>query len=131
MAVLPVDLILPTGNMPEDWHSVESIQEWIALGVVTAPVESSEEQIDAITTAYAYYRGYRAKAAVLLGSPDSVTLPAVSVSQSNGRYDRMMAAAEAYRLEWEELVAGVVPVVTPVVLMESRTVTVPISHRWV
>lgn len=116
--------------MPADWHSVESLQEWIDLGYASTPVEASEAQGYAIAAAYAYYRGYSAQADILLGSPDSMGMDGMSIAQSNGRYDRMMAKAESYRVQWEALVSGVTYVEPEVVLRQSRSVAVPISYTW-
>jgi hypothetical protein len=132
MPIFPVDLTLPTGKMPADWHLPDALQEWIDQGYASAPPEASEAQADGVATAYAYWRGYEARADTLLGSPDNVGLPnGLSVAQSNGRYDRMMAKAEEYRLAWEAAVAGIVVIVPEVKLRQSRTVTVPLNFRWV
>jgi len=131
MPILPVHVTLPTGSMPADWHSEADIQAWIDLGYASVPVEANEAQADGIATAYTYYRGYSAKADRLLGSPDNVGLGDMSVAQSNGRYDRMMAKAAEFLAEWEGLVAAVVPVVPPeVTLRQSGSFAVPISFRW-
>jgi hypothetical protein len=117
--------------MPADWHSPDDVQAWIDLGYASAPVEATTEQEDGIASLYAYFRGYGAKADALLGSPDNVGLEGMSVAQSNGRYDRMNAKAEQYRLAWEGAIAAlvVVPESEPV-LKESRSVAVPITYRW-
>lgn len=131
MPILPVDLTLPAGRMPVDWHTTDALQEWIDQGYASAPLEATTEQADTIATAYAYWRGYEAKADTLLGSPDNVGLPSgLSVAQSNGRYDRMMAKAEEYRLEWEGAVAGVVIVEPEIVLRQSGSVSVPLNYVW-
>lgn len=130
MAVLPVYVTLPTGRMPVDWHTEPDLQEWIDLGYASAPVESNEAQADAIATAYTYYRGYSARADTLLGSPDNVGLGDMSVAQSNGRYDRMVKAAEGYLLEWEALVAGVAPEPAPVSLRRGRSTCSNIVFHW-
>ena len=72
MPVTASDLVLPTGRMPADWFLSSDIEGWLILGYDTAPVEATVEQADAIATAYAYYRGYEAKADTLLGSPLSL-----------------------------------------------------------
>jgi hypothetical protein len=128
--ILPVDLTLPAGKMPADWHATDALQEWIAQGYASAPLEATTEQADAIATAYAYWRGYEAKAATWLGSPDNVGLGDMSVAQSNGRYDRMMAKAEEYRVEWGNAIASVTVVVPVVTLRQSGTVSVPLNFRW-
>jgi hypothetical protein len=131
MAVLPADVVLPVGSMPADWHTASDVEEWIALGYASAPVEATEAQADAIATAYTYYRGYSAKADTLLGSPDNVGLGDMSVAQSNGRYDRMMAKAEEFRLAWQGYIADVTPEPEPEpVLYVSRSAAVPITYRW-
>lgn len=131
MAVLPTDLILPVGSMPSDWHSTESLEEWIALGEASVPVEADAAQADAIVTAYAYYRGYSARAVKLLSSPDNISLPGgLSIAKSNGRYDRMMAIAESYRLAHEAAVAAVTYVEPEVELYVSRSSSAPIVYRW-
>jgi hypothetical protein len=128
--VFPADIVLPVGSMPADWHSVEDIQAWIDLGYGTAPVGATTPQADAIATAYAYYRGYNAKADTLLGSPDNVGLGDMSVAQSNGRYDRMKSQAAGFYAQWEAAVVAVTYVEPEVVLHTSRTVTIPIYYRW-
>lgn len=117
-----------------DWHPTPDIEAWIALGYATAPVEASEAQADAVATAYTYYRGYRARADTLLGSPDSVGgigSTGISVSQSNGRYDRLVAESEAYLLEWQTLVASLEPVPVPeATLRQSSSGSARINFSW-
>ena len=118
--------------MPVDWHTEPDLQEWIDLGYASVPLEADEEQSDAIVTAYTYYRGYRARADTLLGSPDNVGQSDMSVAQSNGRYDRMVAQAEAYLAEWQALVAGVLPEPEPEApLRVSRSTYARINFHWV
>jgi hypothetical protein len=131
MAVLPTDLVLPVGSMPSDWHSTESLEEWIALGYAVVPLEATEPQADGIVTQYAYYRGYLAKAAELLGSPDNLSLPGgLSIAQSNGRCDRMLAIAESYRLAFEAAIVAVTYVEPEPELYVSRSGSAPIFYRW-
>lgn len=130
MPVLPADLILPTGSMPADWHATQDIQAWINLGYDSAPVEASTAQQDGIAAAYAYYRGYSAQADTLLGSPDSMGMDGMSIAQSNGRYDRMLAKAESFRVQWEALIGEVTYVEPVVVLRQSRSAAVPIVYTW-
>lgn len=134
MPILPVDVTLPAGRMPLDWHTTPDIEAWIALGYGSAPVEADQATADAIATAYTYYRGYSAQADTLLGSPDSVGgigATGISVSQSNGRYDRMVAQAEVYRLEWVALVASAIPAPEPEVpLRVSRSTSAHINYQW-
>ena len=119
--------------MPADWHSVEDVQAWIDLGYASVPAEATTEQSDAIATAYTYYRGYRARADTLLGSPDNVAgggIGDISISQSNGRYDRMIAQANAYLAEWEAAVAAVGYIEPEVELRTSRSASIRLLHRW-
>jgi hypothetical protein len=131
MPVLPADVVIPVGSMPSDWHTTEDIQAWIDLGYDSVPAEASTEQADGIATLYTYYRGYRAKADTLLGSPDNVGLEGMSVAQSNGRYDRMVAMADSFLARWEAALAVFIVEPEPEpVLRESRSYTVPLKFRW-
>lgn len=129
MPVLASDLVLPTGKMPVDWFSSSDITGWLTLGYASAPVGATVEQADAIATAYAYYRGYEAKADTLLGSPDNVGLGDMSVAQSNGRYDRMKAQAAEYRYAWEQAIAAVGATEEPAAT-SRRSRSVSLSYVW-
>lgn len=129
MPVISSDLILPTGKMPADWFLSTDIDGWITMGYASAPAEATVEQADVIATAYAYYRGYEAKADTLLGSPDNVGLGDMSVAQSNGRYDRMKEQAAEWKYAWEQAVLVVTAVEEPVAATR-RSRSVPLSYVW-
>jgi hypothetical protein len=130
MPVTASDLVLPTGRMPADWFLSSDIEGWLLLGYDTAPVEATVEQADAIATAYAYYRGYEAKADTLLGNPDNVGLGDMSVAQSNGRYDRMKAQAAEFMAAWLAAIDVVLNPPAPVEETSSRPRSVRLSFGW-
>lgn len=106
------DLTYPKGEIRDVWFPGENLQNnfagdgetpgWIADGyqkAVAAGVAS-----DRVATAYAYRIAYRAVAARLAGTPDSVSLEDLSRTTSNGRVKFFSDKA----LEWEaELSAAI------------------------
>lgn len=110
MPIAAAGLTYPKGEIRADWFPGENLQNnfaggddnpgWIADGYQRAADEavSAGTASDRVARAYAYRVAYRAVAARLAGTPDSVSLEDLSRTTSNGRVKFFADKA----LEWEK-----------------------------
>lgn len=109
MAVLPEDLIQPTGELESAWFPADDeaalearLTAYIAEG---ADLSAEADDPDAATTAFAYWRSYEAVYLRLSGSPASVGI----VGHMNRQYTQeQLRAFRTKAAEWRVVFEGFV-----------------------
>lgn len=103
MAVLAADLTSPTGELQPAWFGdlPGALAVWIPLGEAQAPAGATTEQADRVTTAYAYWRGFKDVLLRAAGDPNSISLDSGDLSLAFSKDQRDRFAAEALRWETE------------------------------
>lgn len=100
MSVLAADLTSPKGELQTTWFAdlSGSLAIWIPLGEAQAPVGATTAQADRITTAYAYWRAYSAKAAEMAGTPNKQNTAGVEFNEEYTKEQRAWFDGKA--AEW-------------------------------
>jgi hypothetical protein len=124
MAISAANLTYPpggTGEIRPEWFPGEALADvlavWIAQGYSRAADEGVGEAAaeDRVAIAHAYREAYRAIAARLAGTPDSVSLEDLSRTTSNGRVKFFADRALAWDLELSAAIAAGQPAPEPAV----------------
>jgi len=114
MAVTSADLTYPpggTGEIRPDWFSGEDLADllavWIAAGEALVPSGGTPEQSDRLVTAYAYWKAYDAKAALMAGAVNSLSIDGgdLAISYAKDQRDFFIGKASFWRLAYEAALA--------------------------
>ena len=135
VSVTSASILYPVGEIRPEWFSGEdldaSLSVWLNEGAAKVPTGAPSETADAIASAWCYYRAYRAKAAAMAASPDTVSIPdAPGRTLSTSRVNFFRDRAAEWLSAFEAALASVTVVVQPAAAPAPRSRSVPISFSW-
>lgn len=119
MAVTAADLTSPTGELQTAWFAdlPAALAVWIPLGEASVPAGATTGQVDRVTRAYAYSRGFRDVLLRAAGDPNSVSIDKgdISVSFTKDQRDRFAVELAKWEAELSTAIAVVGAVAVTVV----------------